>query len=487
MSATRAFAVETLRATDAAGTVTSARRRWVRPVRNRRSWGALLVLGALVLANAPVHGAAAATAATVAAFDAPLLGGPPTLAPAATAIAATADGAGYYVLRADGEVDAYGADLHDSAAPANLSPGTTATGLAVDAATGGYWVLYSDGTVTAVNAPNDGETLVPPDGWGQHPAAVAIAAAPKGAGYYVLRANGAVYGYGASVRGSLAGKLHYGATAPVLATAIAVDPATGGYWIATSTGAVVGFDAPDLGSPLASERGRYDGNPVTGLAALADGSGYYVLRADGEVDAYGATPRGSLGAASTLRVGGFASALAVDPATGGYYVALDDTPYDGYENPFRAVTSLLPQEVDQGVDYCAAGPLYAIGDGTVVSVYDNQWPSGVFISYRLESGPAKGRYVYVAEDVTPKVRIGQSVTPNTVLAVANDAKTCLETGWADPPAYPERAAAHAEYDGRNSTAYGLNFNELLAALGARPGLPQPDGPPGPLPADWPTW
>jgi len=357
----------------------------------------------------------------------------------------------------------------------------------MDPATGGYWVLYSDGTVTAVNAPDHGEILVPSGGWGQHPAAVAIAAAPQGAGYYVLRANGAVYGYGVAVHGSLAGKLPYGTTAPVLAAAIAVDSATGGYWIATSTGAVVGFGAPDLGSPLTSAKGHYDGNPVTGLAATADGSGYYVLRANGEVDAFDAPPHGSLVTAATLRVGGFASGLAVDGTTGGYDVTLDDTPYDGYENPFRGATSLLPQEVDQGVDYCASGPLYAIGDGTVVSVYDNQWPSGVFISYRLASGPAKGRYVYVAEDVTPKVKIGQTVTPNTVLAIANDAKTCLETGWADPPAYPERAAAHAEYDGQNSTAYGLNFNQLLAVLGARPGLPQPDGPPGPLPTDWPRW
>lgn len=402
-------------------------------------------------------------------------------------MAVAPDGAGYYVLRSNGAVEAFGAGKSGSAAPRALSLGTTAVGIAIDAATDGYWILFSDGAVTAVDAPDDGETLVPPGGWGQHPAAVAIAAAPDGAGYYVLRANGAVYGYGVATHGSLAGTLTYGTTAPVLAAAIAVDPSTGGYWIATSTGNVVGFEAPNYGSPLASHDGRYDANPVTALAAAGDGAGYYVLHANGSIDNFGAVAHGALSAAATVDVGGFASALALDSATGGYYVAVDDTPYRGYENPLRDVTSLLPQEVDQGVDYCASGPVYAMGDGTVVSVYDNQWPSGVFLSYRLADGPAKGHYVYVAEDVTPKVHLGETVTPDTVIADANDAKTCLETGWADPPSYPERAAAHAEYDGENSTAYGLNFDELLQILGSRPGLPQPGGRPGPLPVDWPRW
>ena len=200
------------------------------------------------------------------------------------------------------------------------------------------------------------------------------------------------------------GRLHlpYGAIAPVVAVAITVDPTTGGYWIATSTGEIASFDAPSYGSPLASSDNKYDGVPVSALAATTSGAGYYALRANGTVDTYGATFHGSPAADKSMPEGALASALAVDPATGGYYVGVDDTPLDGYMNPMRAVTSLLPQEVDQGVDYCAAGPIYALGDGTVVSTYDNQWPSGVFISYRLSNGPAKGHYVYVAEDVTPR-------------------------------------------------------------------------------------
>jgi hypothetical protein len=423
----------------------------------------------------------------VTAFDAPYAGSPTASGSAVVALTATANGDGYYVLRANGEVDAYGTTSYGSLSANSLPVGITATGLALDATTGGYWVLSSNGSVTAFNAPSYGEKLVPSGGWGQHPAAVAIAAVPDGAGYYVLRANGAVYGFGVKSHGSLAGTLKYTTTAPVLAVAIAVDSTTGGYWIATSTGGVAAFDATGDGAPVNPTMAKYSGTPVTALAALPDGSGYYVLHANGAVDGFGVASHGSIALSHTMPLGGFASGLAIDSTTGGYYEAVDDTPLDGYYNPLRGLTSLWPQEVDQGVDYCASGPIYAVGDGVVANVYSSGWPSGVFISYRLTSGPAKGLYVYDAEDVTPSVSIGEHVTPTTVVGQLHDAATCLETGWADPPGPIQHAAAHLEFTGENSTAYGLNFNTLLVALGSRPGLPQPDGPPGPLPAHWPTW
>ncbi|MGD0055960.1 MAG: hypothetical protein ABSC34_11070, partial [Acidimicrobiales bacterium] len=305
--------------------------------------------------------------------------------------------------------------------------------------------------------------------------------------YYVLRANGAVDAFGVENQGSLGGRLLYGLTAPVVAVAMAVDPTTGGYWIATSTGDVANFNAPSDGSPLASAHGAYDGVPVSGLATDPEGTGYYVLRANGDIDDFAEPSHGSLATTNALPTGAFASAIAVDGATGGYYEGIDYTPLDGYLNPLRALTSLDPQEVDQGVDYCASGPVYALGDGVVVNLHDPGWPGGVFISYRLSDGPAKGRYVYLAENATPRVSIGEHVTPTTVIGVIHDATTCIETGWADPPASPERAQGHVEYNGRNSTAFGLNFSSLLQVLGARPGLPQPFGPPGPLPSSWPTW
>src|ERR1019366_869453 len=76
--------------------------------------------------------------ATVVAFNAPYLGSPSAANPAVIAVAAVANGDGYYVLRSNGEVDAYGAPFYGSLGPGSLPLGTTATGIAFDSATGGY-------------------------------------------------------------------------------------------------------------------------------------------------------------------------------------------------------------------------------------------------------------------------------------------------------------------------------------------------------------
>ena len=442
------------------------------------------MLSALVGATGLIATRAYATSAptpTVVTVSAPFLGSPRATSPAVVALALVAGG--YDVLRANGEVDTFGSPTGSTPTP--VEPvGASATGLATDPATGGYWTLSSNGAVYAFDAPFLGQPRIPAGGWGQYPAAVALAAAPEGAGYYVLRANGVVDAFGASLHPSSAARLPYYTTAPVVAVALALDPTTGGYWIGTSNGAVVAVNAPDFGSPLTRAHGHYRGAPVTALAAAPDGSGYEVLFGNGVIDAFGATNRPP--APLVIPHGAVADALALT-SSGGAYVGIDASGHDGYLNPLRDVTALVPQEIDQGVDYCGSGPVYALGQAVVVNLYEPGWPSGVFISYRLLGGPAKGRYVYVAENITPQVYVGERVNADTVLGVVHDAKTCLETGWAAPPATPERAAAHVFYNGSNSTAYGLNFSALLSSLGARPGLVQYHGAPGPLPAGWPTW
>ena len=395
--------------------------------------------------------------------------------PAVVGVAVAAGGASYADVRIDGRVDVFGRFARVVAAPP-AAPGVSATGIAADPRTGGYWVLFSNGRVEAIDAPALGGPRIPGGGWGQYPAAVAIAAAPRGRGYLVLRANGAVDAFGTRAHGSLAHRLAYGATAPVTAVGIAVDAATGGYWIATSSGAVVAFDAPALGAPsLASPLSRA---PTVALAAA--GSGVVALEADGHLSAYGT----SVGpAAVAVPAGAAAAGIAV--AGSRLIVAIDDGGDAGYRNPLRAVRALVPQEIDQGVDYCGSGPVYALGPGVVLNVTDPGWPSGTFIAYRLTAGPAVGRVVYVAENVTPHVRIGQRVTMTTAVGVVRDFTTCLETGWASPTRLGWALGA-TQYTGKNSTAFGRNFSALLETVGARPGLTLA-GPRGRLPAGWPRW
>ncbi len=159
-----------------------------------------------------------------------------------------------------------------------------------------------------------------------------------------------------------------------------------------------------------------------------------------------------------------------------------------YSNPLRSVQALYPERVDQGVDYSGYGPIYAIGDGVVLSVTNSGWPDGTFIAYRLTDGPAAGLTVYAAEDILPSVTIGEQVTSSTVLGTMFEGPNGIETGWAS---YAGTGATMAwgagQFGGSNSTAFGYNFSQLLSSLAAPPGVLQNDPATGNLPPEWPQW
>jgi len=159
-----------------------------------------------------------------------------------------------------------------------------------------------------------------------------------------------------------------------------------------------------------------------------------------------------------------------------------------YADPLRGISALTPERIDQGVDYSGYGPIYAIGDGVVLSTVNSGWPGGTFITYRLSDGPASGLVVYAAEDIDPLVAVGQSVSSSTVLGTMFEGPVGIETGWADPSGDGNTMAADAgQFSGDNSTAFGANFSQFLASLGAPPGIAQNDPPTGNLPPGWPGW
>ncbi len=159
-----------------------------------------------------------------------------------------------------------------------------------------------------------------------------------------------------------------------------------------------------------------------------------------------------------------------------------------YANPLRAVSNLYPERVDQGVDYSGIGPIYAIGDGVVLSVTNSGWPGATFIAYRLTDGPAAGLTVYAAEDILPSVTLGESVTASTVLGTMFEGPDGVETGWASYAGTGATMAYGAgQFNGSNSTAFGYNFSLLLASLGAPAGVLQNSPATGDLPPGWPQW
>lgn len=163
-----------------------------------------------------------------------------------------------------------------------------------------------------------------------------------------------------------------------------------------------------------------------------------------------------------------------------------------YLNPLRAVAGLIPQRIDMGADFGGSGPVYAIGDAVITNATaaSSGWPGGGWITYQLTNGPAAGLVVYLAEDVTPAVQVGEHVTASTVIASMYNGGDGIETGWA----MPDGASAESQLPvaggisgaGPFPTWVGVNFDQLLQALGAPPASNAGQSPFGLLPSNYPT-
>ena len=163
-----------------------------------------------------------------------------------------------------------------------------------------------------------------------------------------------------------------------------------------------------------------------------------------------------------------------------------------YRNPLRAVSDLILERVDQGVDFGGAGPVYALGDGVITNATGDSsgWPGGGWITYRLTDGPDAGLVVYVAEDVKPTVEVGQTVTSSTVIANMFNGGDGIETGWAtsDSSTAESQTAAAGGIDGGGPfpTMVGLSFDAVLESVGV-PAAPNADqAGSGLLPAGYPA-
>ena len=162
-----------------------------------------------------------------------------------------------------------------------------------------------------------------------------------------------------------------------------------------------------------------------------------------------------------------------------------------YLDPLRSVSDLVPERIDQGVDFSGSGPVYALGDGVVIDASADYpgWEGG-WVTYQLTDGTDAGLVVYLAEDVTPTVQIGQLVTSSTVIGDRVEGGGGIETGWAQASGLnaesqaPEAGAIGGA--GPFPTTIGLNFDELLISLGvtAAPNRYQPAS--GLLPANYPV-
>lgn len=162
-----------------------------------------------------------------------------------------------------------------------------------------------------------------------------------------------------------------------------------------------------------------------------------------------------------------------------------------YVNPIPS--GVAPNRLDQGADFTGNGQVRALGDGVVIETQGGGWPGGPFMSYRLTNGPAAGKVVYIAEEITPLVRTGEHVSAGQPVARMHG---FIETGWADSTGTTTESQTAAgghisggnlPGGGANPTKLGKNFDQLLVRLGAKkaPNFNNPTG--GNLPPGYPNW
>jgi len=144
-----------------------------------------------------------------------------------------------------------------------------------------------------------------------------------------------------------------------------------------------------------------------------------------------------------------------------------------------------------GVDFGGSGQVYALGNAVITNATGNSagWPGGGWITYKLTDGPDAGLTVYLAEDVSPTVQVGQHVSSATVIANMFAGSAGIETGWAQQSGLSAESqlpeAGSVGGNGPFPTRIGLNFEALLQSLGV-PAAPNRDQSSyGLLPANYP--
>jgi hypothetical protein len=212
--------------------------------------------------------------------SAPNYGSIATRGPGAPVVgmALTLDRRGYYLATRDGAIETFGdARNQGSIAPRDISAAGGTAGVAVDSTTGGYWLVDANGAVYGFGAPVLGSLTTI-----HHSGHVAgISSMPNGEGYYVFTSAGEVYAFGHATHfGDLQDGEPDGART---VTAMAVTPDGLGYYLLTQGGTVAAFGDAQMFGPAAVRLG----SPAAGIATTVDGFGYWVETTTGAITGFG--------------------------------------------------------------------------------------------------------------------------------------------------------------------------------------------------------
>ena len=242
-------------------------------------------------------------------------------------------------------------------------------------------------------------SVVPsPDVTGLEPPVVAMAALPKGDGYWLVDSSGDVTAHGAArIFGSLSGQT---LNAPIVR--IVATPDGQGYWLVAADGGVFSFgNAVFYGSMGAT---RLDA-PVVGMALTASGHGYWLVAGDGGVFAFG--DAGFAGSMGGKPLNEPVVGIAADGGTGGYWLVAADGGVFAFNAPFRGSEGgvvldrpvrAMASTVDGGGYWLTAadGGVFAFGDAAFHGSMGGRALSAPVVG--MAADPSSGGYWLVGAD-----------------------------------------------------------------------------------------
>jgi len=242
-------------------------------------------------------------------------------------------------------------------------PNAPIVGMAATPDGGGYWLVAADGGVFGYG---DARFFGSAGSLRLNAPIVGMAATPDGGGYWLVARDGGVFDYGDAAFFGSAGSLRL--NAPVVGMAAAPDG--GGYWLVASDGGI--FDYGDAG--FAGSAGATPLNaPVVGMAA-APGGGYWLVASDGGIFSYGGAA--FFGSAGSLPLAAPIAGMAPVPGAGGYWLVARDGGVFGYGTaPYHGSlggTALPAPVVGMAATPSGGGYWLAVGSeplaGTVVGI-----------------------------------------------------------------------------------------------------------------------
>jgi murein DD-endopeptidase MepM/ murein hydrolase activator NlpD len=135
----------------------------------------------------------------------------------------------------------------------------------------------------------------------------------------------------------------------------------------------------------------------------------------------------------------------------------------GYVNP---IPGAVIGRTDMGVDanLKVGSPIRAIGDSKVLGISPNWYKGQPYVQLQLLNGPQAGKIYYVAEQIAPKVKPGQTVKAGQPIGTYAPSGTGIEIGWGSPTAGRTEAQATTGYSEGQVTKAGAQFRSFLGGL-----------------------